>query len=78
MEAGKDSLRTDDHAVDKLDDADNKEQVPAADQPLQHKYAVWAMMKQQMQQKGHQADSYSAANKIVATFATVSQVPPGR
>jgi hypothetical protein len=75
MEAGKDSLRTDDQAqVDKHDGADDGkgEQVPSADCALQHKYSVWAMMKQQMQQ---QADSYSAALKVVASFATVSHSP---
>ena len=66
MEAGKDSLRTDDQA-DRHDD-DGKDQVPAADTALQHRYCVWAMMKQQMQQDA----SYSSANKIVANFATVS------
>ena len=75
MEAGKDSLRTDDQAtVDKQDiDEDGKsEPVPAADFRLEHKYQVWALMKQQMHQKG-QADSYSAANKVIASFATVSK-----
>jgi len=66
MEAGKDSLSTDDQA-DRHDELD-KEQIPPADSPLEHRYSVWAMMKQQMQQDA----SYSSANKIVASFGTVS------
>lgn len=45
MEAGKDSSRTDDYQG-QLDDDKADGLVPSADLALQHKYNVWAMMKQ--------------------------------
>jgi hypothetical protein len=76
MEAGKDSSRTDDFQVDalKLDDDKADGLVPSADLALQHRYNVWAMMKQQMNNKNLQdlSETYQVANKIIANFASVS------
>ena len=43
-------------------------------QPLEHKYTVWAMVKQQKQyQTEDMSETYQSSNKPVARFATVGE-----
>ena len=43
-------------------------------QPLEHKYLVWAMVKQQKQyQTEDMSETYVTSNKVVAEFQTVGE-----